>query len=482
MNLLEHSISGADKKPDLTTRSLSFGSAERHPETGEAVERSWKVTFSAEYGRPTPKDDDVFVALLKVTQLAGLMEGTAPPQKPQVHFSSYQLIRILGWPDNGASYQAIDGALNRIGGVWIVAKNYWYDNAEKEYVDRKFGIIDDVFLYERDKYDRALKRARTEGRERPLSWIRWSDVMADSFRAGYVRKLDIEVYRSLEHPIARKLYRYLGKQFWNRSKHRIDLQTLCHEKLGYQTSETRHARLREKLKPAVAELEAKGIYGLTHEFDSGYGRCEVVFVTNRRLEKKTAAPSCPLTDRLVSLGLDRSDAAVAVQRHSTTRITEDIEHLEFEAKAGRIKSSKPGLLAMMLKSDDPWGRPQGFVSSAQREVRSRELAARTAKEQEHKLRQAAAEEAKAEQQLAAFNVYMAGLSPASRASLEQRAMTLRNGFYGKRYREAVKEGQAARIAACLHDALFAAWQEEHPGAKRESTKNRGATVQKSIRF
>src|SRR5690606_27966322 len=73
MTLLEHSISGADKKPDLTTRSLSFVTNERHPATGEAVERSWKVTFSAEYGRPTPKDDDVFVALLKVTQQGGLM-------------------------------------------------------------------------------------------------------------------------------------------------------------------------------------------------------------------------------------------------------------------------------------------------------------------------------------------------------------------------------------------------------------------------
>ena len=479
MNLLEHSISGADKKPDLTTRSLSFVTNERHPATGEAVERSWKVTFSAEYGRPTPKDDDVFVALLKVTQQGGLMDVVPAErlQKPQVHFSSYQLVRILGWPDNGASYQAIDDALNRIGGVWIVAKNYWYDNAEKEYVDRKFGIIDDVYLYERDKYHRALKKARAEGREKPLSWIRWSDVMAESFQAGYVRKLDIEVYRSLEHPIARKLYRYLGKQFWNRPKHRIDLQTLCHEKLGYQTRETRNARLREKIMPALEELEAKGIYGLTHQFDAGYGRCQVLFTSTRRTDKPRTATGCTVTQQLVALGIGPADAAAAVQRHAADRITEDIEHVEFEAKAGRIKTSKQGLLARMLQAETAWARPEGFVSSAERERRAADAAAKRSAQQLRSDREQAANDAKAAAERAEFDAFLKTFpSDAERQTFADEALQ-HEPFFRRQYADAVSQGNDERMKMYLELAMENRWKKSYRGAATPAT-----TVQKSIRF
>ena len=41
MDLLECSVSGADKKPDFDTRSLSFARQCKHPQTGEPVDRSW---------------------------------------------------------------------------------------------------------------------------------------------------------------------------------------------------------------------------------------------------------------------------------------------------------------------------------------------------------------------------------------------------------------------------------------------------------
>lgn len=483
MNLLEHSISSADTKVDLETRSILFVSEDAHPETGERVERSWDVTFSAKYGRPTPKDDDVFVALMKVSQEAGLMNVSPAKERPspQVHFSSYQLIRILGWPDDGRSYKAIDDALNRLGGIWIVAKNYWWDNAEKEYVDRKFGIIDDVFLYERDKYDRALKRARLEGKSRPLSWIRWSDVMLDSFQAGYVRKLDIDVYRTLEHPSARKLYRYLGKQFWStRTRHVIDLQRLCHEKLGYSQRVVLNAQLRRKIEPAIKELEAKGAYGLSHEFNASYGRCEVVFSAKattkeaRKRNAKASPPEDPLLARLVKLGVDRATATDAIQRLDAERIVTDIEHVEFEAKAQRVKASRAGMLAQMLKSGEPWGRPQGFQSSFDRERAQQQRAAREAQKQRDEAARVAAERAAEAERLAAFNAFMASLSDAEQAAYDERAKRV---FYlGPKYREALKSGEPQRIAESRRAALYAVWSKEQAAAAADRV------VQKSIPF
>jgi hypothetical protein len=467
MNLLEHSVFGADKKPDMDTRSLSFTAWDNHPETGEPVERSWKVTFSSDFGRPTPKDDDVYVALLKVTQQAGLMEqrtGQVDLNAARVPFSSYQLIRSLRWPENGASYKAIDDAFNRIGGVWIVAKNYWWDNIEKEYVDRKFGIIDDVFLYERDKYDRALKKARLEGRDRPLSWFRWSEVMLESFQAGYVRKLDMAVYNSLEHPIARKLYRYLGKQFWFRSRHSIELQQLCHEKLGYRHNETRHPRLRQKVQPAIQELERKGVYGLTHKFNASYGRCEVVFLAKNKTGEmlKPTAASSPLVERLVNLGVDRKDAQESTARLTSERINADIEHAEYLAIRGLIKTSKAGLLATMLKSEQPWQRPAGFVSTADRVAAAKRAAEAHARKEQQVAAVAAKQQALEQEQEAAFAEFMAAFpSEQQRRQFERTALEA-NALCWERYEQARECGDSKKMSMYLKTALQLAWKNAMP--------------------
>lgn len=487
MNLLEHSISSADTKVDLETRSILFTSEDRHPETGEVIERSWDVTFSAKFGRPTPKDDDVFVALMKVSQDAGLMNTLPSGERPapQVRFSSYQLIRILGWPDDGRSYRAIDDALNRLGGIWIVAKNYWWDNQEKEFVDRKFGIIDDVFLYERDKYDRALKKARLEGKSRPLSWLKWSDVMLDSFQAGYVRKLNIEFYRTLEHPTARKLYRYLGKQFWSkRTRHAIDLQRLCHEKLGYSQRVTLNAQLRRKIEPAIRELEEKRAYGLSHQFDARYGKCEVIFLTDQKNKEgsqpipKQGVPKNPLLDRLLKFGVDQQTAIDALQRLTSERIVSDIEHVEYEQRAKRVKSSPAGMLAQMLKSAEPWGRPQGFRSSVEREQAKQRIAEREQKERLVKEAREAKERQAREEELCAFHEFMASLSKAERTEFETQA--LQDSFWGRRYRTLKKQGAQDKAAEALQQALERLWKEMGKGPAKKFAGQ--GTVQKSIRF
>jgi hypothetical protein len=359
MNLLEHSISSADTKPDKDTSSLVFAREDKHPETGVSVERSWKITFSSEYGRPTAKDDDVLVALMKLSQASGLMTSGAGNEETKVEFSSYQILKILGWKDCGPNYQAVDDALNRLGGVWIVASNYWYDNAAKEYVDRKFGIIDDVYLYERDKYQKARRKAIVDGKRMPKSWIRWSDVMIESFQAGYVAKLDIGKYRSIKNPVGRKLYRYPGKHFWNKNTHTVSLKKLCHEKLGYRKSENRIAKLAQKVAPAIQELQRLRLFDLDHEIVRSYGKCDIRFKKGKRIQKVSQAGS-PLLCRLIDFGVSKKSAREAIERHSAERIEEDIKDANFRRDNGLLKGTHAGCLYSMLKSESPWARPPGF--------------------------------------------------------------------------------------------------------------------------
>ena len=44
-----------------------------------------------------------------------------------------------------------------------------------------------------------------------LSWFRWNGYLFDSFRSGYLKKLDYGIYRSFEQQAAKRLYRYLDK-------------------------------------------------------------------------------------------------------------------------------------------------------------------------------------------------------------------------------------------------------------------------------
>ena len=463
MNLLEHSISGANKRVDRTTRSLVFSQWATDPETGEPVPRSWKVTFSAEFGRPTPKDDDVFVALMKKTQAVGLMdrnpgESAAPPH-PQVHFTSYELIRILGWPDKGDSYKAIDDALNRLCGVRIVATNYWYDNDSKLWGDRKFGIIEDVFLYERAKYDQAKRHARKIGDANPKSWIRWSDVMVESFQAGYVRKLDIEVYRSLKSPIARKLFRYLGKQFWEQSgktKHRIDIRDLCHEKLGYPRYDNN--KCKEKIAGPLSELEERGLFGLRHEFLNSYGKCDVVFYRTKTRVKRSTRLDTSSIATLIEHGVSRKDALRFDRTHSPERIREDVEDVEFREKNGMVKGSKAGLLFKMLESNEPWSRPKGFVSSIDKKrmedaaKQKREERERADRAHEHRLKQ------EREEREAKFEEFIKSLG-STRAREQFAEEALRNeSFLRKSYEKNIQQGDRAQAEVYRRTAMMKHWE------------------------
>lgn len=473
MNLLEHSVSSANKNVDRETRSLEFTRDASDPETGEPVKRIWKVTFSAEYGRPTPKDDDVFVALMKVSQAQGLMDcpQAEPVAAPQVLFTSYELIRILGWDDCGKSYRAIDDALNRICGVRIVATNYWYDNETKLWVDRKFGIVDDVYLYERAKYDRAKRRAKEVGEPNPQSWLRWSDVMLESFRSGYVRKLDIEVYRSIKNPIARKLFRYLGKQFWvdgsgkaKRSKHKIDIRELCHEKLGYPKYDNNTCK--QKLKVPLKELEDAGIFGLRHEFEQSYGECRIVFERKVARREQKPGPVSGLVAKLLELRVRREDAEAAVAKHEPERIIEDIEDASFRERKGMLKGTKAGCLASMLKASEPWDRPQGFVSSIERQRKKEAEHARRLKERDEAKRKEAEEAERTARMRREFKAFLGTLSDEERESYADQAVSEYRIYFGRRISESKRAGEQDKVQQLRHDAMEMFWGSQR--ARRHS--------------
>jgi hypothetical protein len=165
----------------------------------------------------------------------------------KIYFSRYELLKALRWSTEGRSYSRLTKSLDRLSGVRIRATNSFYDNTSKSYQTCNFGIID---AYEIN--DRRLKQGTRS--ETQKSFFIWSEMIFDSFRAGFIKKLDLDLYFELKSAVSRRLYRYLDKHFYYKSVVEKPLMLFAFEKLGLSRSYRFVSSIRQQLEPAVQEL------------------------------------------------------------------------------------------------------------------------------------------------------------------------------------------------------------------------------------
>ena len=178
-------------------------------------------------------------------------------ESPKVFFSRYQLIEILGWDHGGKSYERIDLAFSRWVGVTLYWENAWWDKAERSWVDQKFGIFDNVELYDRER----LQRRRAQQVPLPLSSFKWNEVMFRELplwvpeAPGHERVSCASVPRVPSGCIASWTSTFTAGP---------GLSTTCtafaYDKVGMSRSYGRDAgKIKEKLRPWIRELEEAGV-------------------------------------------------------------------------------------------------------------------------------------------------------------------------------------------------------------------------------
>ena len=91
----------------------------------------------------------------------------------------------------------------------------------------------------------------------PLSSFRWNEVIFRSFQSGNLKQLDLEFYLKLRLPTTKRMYRFLDKRFYRRSRLDFDLRTLACEHIGLSRSYA-PTELKRRLKPALEEMEQLG--------------------------------------------------------------------------------------------------------------------------------------------------------------------------------------------------------------------------------
>ena len=244
MNLVEFPLAVLSTRVNPKIKTLEFRDIQRL-RTGQVIEKEWIITGADKFGLPTATDDDVVLGLMKLSYDNDFRER-------KVFFSRYELLKTLRWSTEGRSYSRLNKSLDRLSGVRIRTKNGFFNNNEKAYQTRNFGIID---VYEIND-SRGGKGAGGEGKK--PSYFVWSDVLFNSFHANYIKKIDLDLYFGLKSSVSRRLYRYLDKHTYRSNRVEKPLLTLAFEKLGLSRSYKYVSSIKQQLEPAFEELEEAG--------------------------------------------------------------------------------------------------------------------------------------------------------------------------------------------------------------------------------
>ena len=153
LNLAEFPIAAlTDRIPDGQTTMVFEDRLERRD--SPPIVRRLTIMGTHKHGLPTSLDDEVLVGLIQLTKRRSNFTD------PRVQFSRYELIELLGWPQSGQSYRRIEEALHRWVGVVLMYENAWWDNAAKSWVDEQFHVLDNVTLYDRERWRTSARSGK----------------------------------------------------------------------------------------------------------------------------------------------------------------------------------------------------------------------------------------------------------------------------------------------------------------------------------
>jgi len=415
MNIAEFPIAVLGDRAPAGTKTLEFQDTIWNPHTNKHVTRKLVVQGTDRQGLPTAKDDEVLLGLIQLTRLKNNLTDR------KVQFSRYELLRLLGWSDKGGNYHRLDEALHRWASVYLSYEKAWWDNRRKSWVDEGFHILERITLYEQEKSPRHHDQDLL-----PFSSFTWNEVLFRSFQDGYLKALNLDFFQSLESSVAKRMYRFLDKHFYHRSRLDYELRDFAFEHIGL-SRDYHTGKIKEKLSAAIEELESKGFLEPLPPKERylriSRGSWRVIFLKKPSRAESTAADASEksLEKELSGRGVTAATAAELVAAFPAEHIIAKLAVFDWmtEEKDKRLSQNPAGYLVASIRDD--YAAPQGFESKAERD-RKRKL---TDERQQSVKQQEQAERQKEQQRTAKKNHIkriLEELNPEARAELERQAI------------------------------------------------------------
>lgn len=418
MNFAEFPIALLTDRVPRGQKSIKFEDQIYDERRKKVIIRRRIIEGSEEYGLPTATDDAVVLALIQLTKTKSDFASR------EVEFTRMELLRLLGWADEGRNFERIKLSLLRIANVTYTYDNAWWDGRLRRWTTKAFHIIDTVEIND----GRAAS-----GQVGPSpSRVVWGEVVFESFQSGFLRNIDFQLCMRLEHPTAVRMYRFLGKRFHVRPDWAFDLREFAHEHVGLGRNYEGGTQIIRKLRPAVVELERVGFLEPLAEADRYLkkGREWSIRFLQAGATPSLSSPEAEaevgpadattseLASRLAERGVTRA-TAVELAREHPERVDRQVAYFDWMTAAKPEKIGEPGgYLADAIKKD--YAAPRGFIDPAERE---RQVAARRAKEHEDARALRAERDRKARQksEAGAVAAFWAALTPEQQDELQAAA-------------------------------------------------------------
>jgi Replication initiator protein A len=412
LNFAEFPIAALANRVNPDIKTITYEDEIKDSKTGKLVARKLQITGSDLYGLPTSFDDEVILSLINLSKMQGF-------SSPNVTFTIHQIIRVLGWKNDDYYYKRIRESINRWLGVSLYYDNAWREKNKQNWDSEAFHLIDNI----------------SWGKNGQYSQVTWNKRIFSSFENGNLKALDLDIYRNLSSPTARRIYRFLDKRFGlGQSKWSFDLHKFAYNKIGLSKgSYADVAQIKRQLISAIKQLEDVSFIMRaipTERFSKiSRGIWKVHF---ERYRNQTQTPLILDVDeesecesRLVQLGIGRTVAQKILAEFGDERINQRLEWFEYREQLRQIGGIKsiPGYLIKSIKDDD-FARPDGFVSKAEKAAKKVSEAEKVAKKEQ--IRAKAAEIAKARQndeelEIEAAILVFKGLSDEKQTEIEQAA-------------------------------------------------------------
>jgi hypothetical protein len=201
----------------------------------------WKVAAHQDYGYPGVFDRKVHKAIEYI------ISQMKPPIKNPVPIGSlYRIAKLLGLRDSGQVYRDIKAGIQRIVATTVESKGTFYSKDRKQKIDTILHLYNKAYFVAEELPD---------GEVADTNYVELDSWYLDNINKRYVKPLDYNYYRTLQSPVASRLYELLGVKFYGMGHHpyiRYRYSTLC--QVLPVTQYQRPSKAKEILKPAHEEL------------------------------------------------------------------------------------------------------------------------------------------------------------------------------------------------------------------------------------
>ena len=412
LNLAEFPMASISSRFLDSTKTIVFDDEVWDRDKKKRVPRNLTLSGSDRYGLPTAKDDDVLLACIQLSSFSDF-------KLRDVSFSRYELLKLLRLPDSTKNYRRISDSLRRWTGLTVYSNRAFYDKQRNSWVNKDFGIFDNLFIYERESEEGSLAPAS--------SWFRWNETIFESFQAGYLKRIDWDLYLRLKSPVAKRLYRFLDKRFYHGGKVEIDLHELAIRKVRLSPNGTA-SQLKRELSKGISELETEwDLKRCSNErrfIRVGKGKWRVLFERSRRQVQPIEQSSKPKNEQglefeLQARGVSMQSAINLATKADQKLIKLMLELFDWYNKVGQARGA--GFLVKSILEPKSIVFPTGFHQSSnqpsQPPSNSRIRPAR-----EFNSKQMQEDQAKEKKRWQAFNEFLAGLSDIEKKSFEYHAI------------------------------------------------------------